>query len=331
MVKEFTSEDLEDGRRWTALLAEPVGGVVRLAVDFQQPMPDKDLQDFALPLARADDVAYQSAVVAVEGSAELDIKVKTDARLVDVGELVAAQYRVGKRLLGVYEFIGPLRPVQVDVNRRPGYGLPPAIVQRAELVTVLSPSGVSQTAARYQLRTKAAFLEVRLPAGSALWSAYLDGQPVAPQHDGDRLLLDLPASVQNAMRDLQIIYETPVTSIAMFNQVATEAPTLWLRSDRDTQSREVPTADVTWKLLLPEGHRLVRSSGTVYTQQLEPPRSAVWNALGGMFVMAGGVPGLLAARESMARSTMIQGLSGEPSPYYLSDNVQYGAPTTAAD
>ena len=168
-----------------------------------------EVKDFSLPLVRADGVAYQSAVVAVEGNAELDINVKTEARTVDVGELVAAQYPVGKRLLGVYESVGPPQPVQVDVNRRPGYGLPPAIVQRAELVTVLSAEGVSQTAARYQLRTKAAFLEVRLPAQSELWSAYLDGQPVAPQRDGDRLLLDLPASVQNAIRDLQVIYETP--------------------------------------------------------------------------------------------------------------------------
>ncbi len=38
-VKEFTSEELDDGRRWTALLAEPVSGVVRLAMDFQQPLP----------------------------------------------------------------------------------------------------------------------------------------------------------------------------------------------------------------------------------------------------------------------------------------------------
>ncbi|MCU0979153.1 MAG: hypothetical protein MUF25_08305, partial [Pirellulaceae bacterium] len=120
VVKEFTSEELEDGRRWTALLAEPVSGVVRLAVDFQQPLPElpagverrsSEVKDFSLPLVRADGVAYQSAVVAVEGSAELDIHVKTDARTVDVGELVAAQYPVGKRLLGVFESVGPPQPV----------------------------------------------------------------------------------------------------------------------------------------------------------------------------------------------------------------------------
>jgi len=302
VVKEFSSEETDDGRRWTALLADPVMGVVRLAVDFQQPLPDSDLQDFPLPLARADEVAYQSAVVAVEGSADLDIDVNTDARAVDVGELVAAHYRVGTRLLGAFEFVGPLRPFRVDVTRRPGYGLPPAIVQRAELVTVLSASGVSQTAARYLLRTQAAFLEVRLPARSVLWSAQLDGQPIAPQRDGNRLLLDLPASGQRALRDLQVIYETPVTSVVMLNQVAADAPTLWLRTDRDGQAGEVPTADVTWKLLLPEGHRLVRSGGTVYTQELTPRRSPLGHAMVGMYFATGGIPGILAARESAMRA-----------------------------
>ncbi len=279
-------------------------------------------------MARADGVAYQSAVVAVEGHAELDITVKTDARTVDVGELVAAQYAVGKRLLGVFESVGPAQPVQVDINRRPGYGLPPAIVQRAELDTVLSADGVALTGARYQLRTKAAFLEVRLPAQSELWSAYLDGQPVAPQRDGDRLLLDLPASAQNAMRDLQVIYQTPVTSVVMLNRVATEAPTLWLRSDRDAQAGEVPTADVTWKLLLPEGHRLVRSSGTVYTQQLEAPRLPIWNALGGLFCASGGVPGLLGGQAYAPDSPAKEWLP--TSPYHLSNAVQYDmAPSSA--
>jgi hypothetical protein len=317
-VKEFTSEELEDGRRWTALLAEPVSGVVRLVVDFQQPLPElpadgehgaSEIKAFSLPLVRADGVAYQSAVVAVEGSAELDIHVKTDARTVDVGELVAAQYPVGKRLLGVFESVGPPQPVRVDVNRRPGYGLPPAIVQRAELDTVLSAEGVALTAARYQLRTKAAFLEVRLPAQSELWSAYLDGQPVAPQRDGARLLLDLPASIQNAIRDLQVIYETRLTSVVLLNQVASEAPTLWLRGDRDAQAGEVPTADVTWRLHLPESHRLVRSSGTVYTQQLQPRRSPLWNALGGLFCAAGGVPSMQAARESARRAQTSKSLN----------------------
>jgi hypothetical protein len=309
-VKESRSEDVEQGRRWTALLADSAIGVVRLAVDFQQPLPDEQLEDYMLPLARAVGVTHQSAVVAVEGHAELDIDVKTDARSVDVGELVAAQYRVGRRLLGVYEFVSTEKSVRVDVLRRPGYGLPAAIVQRAELVTLLSASGISQTAARYQLRTKAALMEVQLPAESSLWSVYLDGKPVAPQRDGDRLLLNLPASSQQSVRDLQVIYLSPVSSLGLIDELRTEAPVLLLRTDRDATPREVPTADVTWQLVLPEGHRLVRSDGTVFTDALPQRPSPIWTAAAALYWLGGGVHSpMQAAREARRQAGSARFLS----------------------
>ena len=67
-------------------------------------------------------------------------------------------------------------------------------VERAELVTLVSQAGESQSAARYLLRTKALFLEVQLPPDSKLSSAYLDGAPILPQHEKQSLLLSLPAA-----------------------------------------------------------------------------------------------------------------------------------------
>ncbi len=298
-VKEFSSEETDDGRRWTAQLAEATGGAVRLAVDFQQPLKDQDLDDHALPLVRADGVAYQSAVVAVEGSAELDIAVNTDARRVDVGELVAAQYRVGRRLLGAFEFVGAPKEVTVDVNRRPSYEIATAIVQRAELVTLLSTAGLAQTSARYQLRTKAHFLEVKLPPNHTLWSVYLDGKPVGPQQDGDSLLLSLPTTNHIAIRDLQIVYETPASLVKLMSDVRAEAPVLLLRDTRDAEQREVPAADIKWELVLPPEHRVVETHGTVFTK-LPKRESPIWNTLAALYVSLGGIQSpLQSAREAV--------------------------------
>ena len=57
-------------------------------------------------VADGDGLAYQSGLVAVEGCAELDVKVDTPARQVDVGELADAEYQPGRRLLGAYGFVG---------------------------------------------------------------------------------------------------------------------------------------------------------------------------------------------------------------------------------
>ncbi|MBN2218303.1 MAG: hypothetical protein JW719_13085, partial [Pirellulales bacterium] len=98
-LKEYSSTTTERGREWIVPLVEPRRGTIALAVDFQQPLGDRDPRDLALPIVAAEGVAHQSGLVAVEGNAELDVRVTTDARPVDVGELVDAEYQPGRRLL----------------------------------------------------------------------------------------------------------------------------------------------------------------------------------------------------------------------------------------
>jgi hypothetical protein len=262
-LKEYGSELVDGGRRWTALLAEGAQGSLRLAVDFQQPLPAEEVHDFAVPIVHADDVAYQSGIVAVEGSAELDVQVAKFPRKVDVGELVDAEYQTGRRLLGAYGFIGDDPLVTIDVVRHPQYVLQPALVQQAQYVTLLGTNGRAQTSADLKLRTKVGFLEVKLPPGSTLWSAVLDGRPAQPQREGDSLLLSFPSSAGEALRSLVIVYETPIARLSACGRVEVPALSLFLRTAAGTTSTEVPTADVRWTLHLPPGYGLLQSRGSV--------------------------------------------------------------------
>ncbi|MFV2068631.1 MAG: hypothetical protein ACC645_16800, partial [Pirellulales bacterium] len=290
-VKEYTSEVVDGQRRWTALLAERRRGRIRLAVEFQQRLKDQEPKDLLLPLVRAADVEYQSAIVAVEGNAEYHVDIRTEARNVDVGELVDADYQTGKRLLGAYRLGNAGGDVRIDITRRPGYGLPSAIVQRAELVTLVSTSGKSQTAARFLLRSKASYLEVTLPKDppAILWSAVVDGKPSTPQREGDRHLLSLPPNTGEPLRDVQLVYETAVAPIRWMGDVAMEAPQLALRDETGEQTFEVPVADVQWHLVLPSGHRMIRSSGTVFTSDIPSRTSPIFMAGAVLFEMAGGI------------------------------------------
>ncbi len=152
------------------LLGESRRGAIRLAVDFQQPLRDRERAAPAngtenaatlptgvtLPLVRALHVAYQTGMVAVEGSSESDVQVKTALRKVDVGRLAEADYQPGRRLLGAFGYGGDEAEVKVAIARPAGYELPTAIVERAELLTMVSASGRSQTAARFPLRSQSA-------------------------------------------------------------------------------------------------------------------------------------------------------------------------------
>ena len=128
-LKEFGSEIVGRHRRWNVLLAEPRRDRVRLAVDFQQPLGAQEPHSFALPIVLADGVAYQSGLTSVEGCAELEVRVDTSARRVDVGELAEADYQPGRRMLGAFGFVGDPPVVKIDVLRHPGYRLYPAIVE----------------------------------------------------------------------------------------------------------------------------------------------------------------------------------------------------------
>ena len=264
-LKEFVSEPGDSIRRWNVLLADPALGQIRLAVDFQQPLDVENEEGLVLPIIRATGVAWQSGLVAVEGSAELVVGVATDERVrrVDVGELVDADYQPGRRLLGAFGFVGTPGDVKVDVSRHPAYALHKTIVQRAELLTRLSANGDSQTAAVFELRTKATFLEVQLPVDPELWSVDLDGVPVKPQREDDKLLVSLPTGSGGTMVRLHLIYRMPVDPVGMTGRVGMTAPKLLLRADADAPGVEVPMANLVWRLQPPPGHEVIDSSGTV--------------------------------------------------------------------
>ncbi len=274
-LKESSSDDAEPGlRRWRVQLAEPRQGTIHLSVEFQQPLVmareevtdgDKALiEDLVLPIIRAADVQYQTGTMAVEGSAELEVTLETTARKVDVGELVEAEYRPGRRLLGVFGVAGEPTPIAIKITRPTGYGLPAAIVQRGELLTAISVEGLSQTAARFLLRTTAQYVEIQLPPESILWSAYLDQSPSKPQRDGDRLLISLPSAQDVAVRDLQLVYQTPTQALRTWASLSLAGPKLFLRERGQSSALEVPFADLAWQVHLPSGYRLADSRGTVF-------------------------------------------------------------------
>ena len=288
-LKEYGSEIVDGMRRWNILLAQGRSDTVRLAIDLQQPLGEDQSKDLVLPVVRADGVAYQSGFVAVEGSAELDVQINAKMREVDIGELVDAEYKTGKRLLGVYRFVGDSPEASLSFVRHPAYGLPTVLVQESELVTVLSSAGLTQTAVRYRLRTKAQLLEVQLPPGSTLWSAELDGTPAKPQREGQKLLLSLPAGGDDSLHDLRIVYETPVDPVAFLADVEMSAPRLFVRAEDNSSSAEVPAADLRWHLYLPTGYRVLHTAGTVVTDQISAPEPAFSVVAKFLYRLGGGV------------------------------------------
>ncbi|MCI0360789.1 MAG: hypothetical protein L0211_20110, partial [Planctomycetaceae bacterium] len=288
VVKEFRSSDDGGQRRWEVQLADRRIGPVRLAVDFEKRYDPLALARFSVPLVTATEVEYQSALVAVEGDEELDITLTTTARPVDVGELSGAEHEVGRRVIGAYGYVGDAATVTLSVQRREPYGLPPALVQMARLTTKLASSGRSQSLVEFDLVTKATLLEVRLPAGSTLWTIALDQQPTKPQKEGGSLLISLPAQERLSVRTLRVVYETTGAGLSLAGQIEAIAPQLLVRAIGSDEQRAVPQADLDWTLQLPSGYAIRRSDGTVYTTAIEPRVPAALKVAAVLYQLAGG-------------------------------------------
>lgn len=300
-LKEYSHVNEDGENRWTVLLAKPRMEQVRLAIDYQQRLDDAEPADFPLPLVRTVGVSYQTQMAAIEGDPSLDIAVRTDMRRVDVGELAEADYTPGSRLLGAYASTADDEGIQIDVTRRELKPLPAALVRRAELVTLVASSGVSQSSARYILQTKVPYLALELPPDTELWSVTLNQKPIKPRRRGDQVLVSLQTGSAGGDRDLQVVYQTIVDKLDWLGNVRTSAPQLRLLLNEEDQGAVVPQVDLVWHLLLPTGYNISRVRGTVFTSDVPPPETPL-KALAKAAAVAGGgrqlSPVMLASRRA---------------------------------
>ncbi len=271
-LKEYSHVVQGETHVWTVLLAKPQIGTVRLAIDYEQRLTDPEPKSLPLPVVHAAGVAYQTQMVSVEGDPALDIEVQTPMRRVDVGELAEAEYTPGRRLLGTFASTAENEPVLISVTRRALRALPPAIVRRAELVSLISADGVCQSSARYLLQTKVPFLAIQFPADTQLWSVTLNGRPIKPRRRGEQILLSLQTEDAAIDRDLQVVFESPISGFGWVGDVRTHAPQLWLASDEVDQGTPVPQVDLQWYVHLPTGYNVSRVRGTVFSSDIQRPK-----------------------------------------------------------
>jgi hypothetical protein len=91
-----------------------------------------------------------------------------------------------------------------------------------------------------------------------------------------------------SLRDVQIVYELPMGRVLGMGEINAVAPQLTLRS-QSGEATPVPQADLEWELFLPTGHRVVRSSGTVFTR-FDRDRAVPVKALfGTLYGLTGGI------------------------------------------
>ncbi|GIW56493.1 MAG: hypothetical protein KatS3mg082_2897 [Nitrospiraceae bacterium] len=260
-IKESQSEVVDDRRRWSVTLSERAAGRVILLVDFVKPVDLAGVEDYRLPTVRAERVAYQTGALALEGDPELEVEVSQAPPSVDVGELAEAQQSVGRRVIGVYGYLGGADDVIVDVRRLELTSIPPTVIQQAASLVVLAESGQATVAQQLQLRTKADAIECSLPPDARLWSLVVDGRPALPQRAGSRVIVDLPAADQHSTaHEIRLVMAVPMPPLRTRTRLRMPLPTYHPRRGGDGDA--IPVVDMELMLVTPDGYCVVDASGT---------------------------------------------------------------------
>lgn len=311
-VKDSTRATVNNRHQWEAILDQRREGVIRLAVEFEMRLDEADLKNFALPLVRAEGVDYPRSYVAVEGHPELEVEIPQHPRKIDEGELYASDFRIGSRLVGTFGFAGE-GEVRVNADRQKVHVLPAALVKQVRFRTQVSRSGLSQTESVYAIRSKAAFIEIELPAGATLWTITIDGKASKPQKVRDRLIVSLPPSNVQVERQLKIVYENAMSGALLAADLDIAAPILLTRETPESESMPVPVADAQWELVLPSGYEVRRSFGSVEETGRQPYVPAFWKLLEvfqGINAKTAQSVSAVPASTVNGRPMLIQGLSG---------------------
>ncbi|MDR2117738.1 MAG: hypothetical protein LBP87_15275, partial [Planctomycetaceae bacterium] len=300
-IKETLIEETEINgqkfRRWKILFAKPMNEKVRIGVDFEQPIAEQTFADtvthFELPPIIVENTAWQSSLIAVEANEELDLTIPTERngklvlRPVDAGELSVAEYRPGKRLLGVYSVTDSQNTVTIDIRKNQTTELLSALINLVSVTARIDRSDRTATNAGvlysvlYEIQTAGGTANIRtsLNKTDQLWSITLDGQAIKAQRVGDDILIPVSARNNGGFQKLVLLYRSQKHFVDISkNSLTLDFPALSLGGKNGNE--KIPITQTSWNIIPPSGYEIIRIGDSV----LREPQPALFhlfrNAIG---------------------------------------------------
>ena len=248
---------------WTIGLQDKVWGGYTLVVtyDFQF-----DANGAALPIGgiHAVDVERETGSVAITTAASLQLKAKSasdDLRRVDEAELAATDRSlITRAVVLAYQYTGGQYGLTVEVKRYAEQRVLEAVADRTQITSVLTESGQMLSQASFMVKNnEKQFQRFQLPAGAALWSCFVNGQPAKPERDGDWVLVSLP---RDANRDQAFAVDI------VYAQTNGAFATVWDKPLQLAAPRtDIPNTYAEWQLFVPASVRLSDFGGSMKIAQ----------------------------------------------------------------
>ncbi|MCC6824029.1 MAG: hypothetical protein IT579_25215, partial [Verrucomicrobia subdivision 3 bacterium] len=229
---------------WRVELQNKVRGDYVLTVTWEWPK-DSRTNLVALAGVEALGVERESGSLVLVAKPPLQVAERSVGELlnkIDVGELPAWTGRAPESAVLAYHYVRPGYRLLVEARRYAEAEVLQALVDSARFTTVVSDDGQTMTEASLSVRNNGRqHLEIELPRGATVWSAFVAGEPVRPSKRQGRLLLPLERdSASDAPISVELTYVSEDEFPRRSGHVALASPKF-----------DVPMKNTRWDLFLP--------------------------------------------------------------------------------
>ncbi len=250
----------QDGEQWRVELQSKVRGAYTLTVTWEQPR-EAGTNALAVAGVGAGGVERETGFLAIVARAPLQVSEQAAGELikVDPRELPDWAGRAGEATVLAYRYLRPGYRLALEAKRFDEAEVLQALVESARLTTVVADDGQTMTEMSLAVRNNGRqHLEVELPPGATVWSAFVGGQPVRPSRRAGKLLLPLERSGAD---------EAPVT-VELIYVGGNPFPRGRGRVDFASPQLDVPMKNVRWEVYLPPDYEYRRFAGTMSRESL---------------------------------------------------------------
>jgi type II secretory pathway pseudopilin PulG len=256
----------QDGNLWRVELQSPVQGVYTLTVTWDQPRPAK-ADAMEITGVTAEGVERETGLLAISARAPLQVSAlhAEDLQRMDTGDWPEWAGTPDLATALVYHYVRPGYKLTLDVRRFDEAEVLQALVDSAQLTSVMADDGQMMTEMSLSVRNNGRqFLEVGLPAGAKVWSAFVAGQPVRPSLSGGKILLPIQQSgVDDGTMTVELTYVGTNTFPRTRGAVGFVSPEF-----------DVPLKNAHWEVYLPPDYDYRGFGGTMMRETAVAPEAS---------------------------------------------------------
>lgn len=264
---EVSAED--DGTQRVHLeFTQEMAGQFRLEASFERLLADgEDLIEVPSLGVRGVEVEQGRLALEALSAVEVGVEAAEQLTILDINELPQQLVlRTTNPILMAYKFVSSPYRLVLRITQHDLVDVQEAAIDEAIYRTLFTRDGLAVTTAKFHMRnSREQFLRVKLPRGSRVWSAFVDGQPVKPALDDDDQGAWHLIKIIHSTRGfpVELIYQTEGGPIQGLGTVAARLP-----------RPEILVTRSRWDIYVPTGVQYARPSGELDLVAQGQPLSA---------------------------------------------------------